>query len=115
MSGAWALVDPAHSSSGSSQNSRNICRAKRPAQECQYHNAIQALSSEGNVSQIGEVLKEMLMKHLQAPQSMLREGLTPTPVILCEFIVPKCVSFFSKGSAPGPSGLLPSHLKQAIR
>ena len=57
----------------------------------------------------------MLAKHQQLPLSTLSEGPTPPPAILCKSIVLKCVSSFPKGSAPGPSGLHPSHLREATR
>ena len=115
VSGARVLADLARSSPGSLQRSRNIRRAKQASQEGQYRKAIQTLSSEGLASPSAEVLKEMLTKHSQAPQPTLPEGPTPPPAILCESNVLKCVCSFPKGSAPGPSGLHPGHLREATR
>ena len=57
----------------------------------------------------------MLKKHPQAAPPTLPTGPVPPPATLSESVVWKGVNSFPKGSAAGPSGLRPSHLREAVR
>ena len=98
-------------SSSSSQLNRNIRRAKRAVQDGQYSNAIKSLTSDGLSTASDEVLQEMLTKHPQTAPPSLPVIL---PVSVTESVVRKAVKSFPNGSAPGLSGLRPSHLREAI-
>ena len=56
----------------------------------------------------------MLQKHPQADLPSLPLDTVPTPYSLSEATVLKAVRSFPKGSASGPSGLRPSHLREAV-
>ncbi len=96
----------------STSNSR---RARRAAQDGRYSKAIQALTSDGLASPSPEILQEMRKKHPQAPPPSVPLDPVPSPAILPEPAVLKGVRSFPNASAPGPSGLRPSHLQEAIR
>ena len=53
-------------------------------------------------------------KHPQASPPALPLGPVPPPLSLSEAVVLKAVRSFPGGSAPGPSGLRPSHLREAV-
>ena len=57
----------------------------------------------------------MLSKHPQSAPPTLPPGPAPTPVSLLTSAVRKGVLSFPHGSAPGPSALRPSHLREAVR
>ena len=99
----------------SSQRMCNIRRAKSAVQDGQYRKAIKALTSGGLASPCKEVLREMLSKHPQGTVPHLPPGLVPPSAILHESAIRKGVMSFPNGSAPGPSGLRPSHLKEAVQ
>ena len=113
VAGGHSLSKRAQSSSGS-QRSRNIRRAKLSVQDGQYSKAIKALTSNGLATPSAEVLEEMLEKHPQVPPPTLLSGPAPPPLILSESVVKRGVRSFPNGSAPGPSGLRPSHLREAV-
>ncbi len=96
----------------STSNSR---RARCAAQDGRYSKAIQALTSDGLASPSPEILQEMRKKHPQAPPPSVPLDPVPSPAILPEPAVLKGVRSFPNASAPGPSGLRPSHLQEAIR
>ena len=100
----------AQSSSPSSQLSRNIKRAKLAVQDGQYSKAIKTLTSVGLATPSAEVLQEMPVKHPQIAPPTLPPGSVPPSTTVTESVVRKGVRSFSNGSAPGPSGLHPSHL-----
>ena len=100
--------------SAPSSHSNNIRRAKAATQEGQYSKAIKALTSDGLASPSSEVLEEMLGKHPQAPPPSLPPGMAPPPFILSNSLILRSVKSFSGASAPGPSGLRPSHLQEAV-
>ena len=95
-------------SSSSSQLNRNIRRAKRAVQ---YSKAIKSLTSDGLSLASAEVLQEMLTKHPQTAPPSLPVTL---PVSVTESVVRKAAKSFPNGSAPGPSGLRPIHLREAV-
>ena len=96
------------SASTSSQRSNNVRRAKLAVQDGQ---AIQALTSEGLAPPSPSVIQEMVDKHPQAPVPVLPPDPVPPSVKVSERVVHQGVKSFPKGSAPGPSGLRPSHLR----
>ena len=96
--------------SSSPQQNQNIRRAKQGVQDGQYSKAIKALTSEGLAMPSPEVLQEMLVKH---PQSALLCHLAPAAK-LYRLVILKGVRSFPSGLAPGPSGLRPSHLREAV-
>ena len=72
------------------------------------HQAIQCLTSVSNA-----VVSEMLLKHPQAsPQAL--PSLVPPSIEIVDSIVIKVIKSFPSGTAPGPSGLRASHLKEAL-
>ena len=101
-------------SSSSSQRNYNIRRAKQAVQDGQYSKAIKALTSDGLATPSAEVLQEMLTKHPQSAPPSLPPGPVPPPTTVTESVVWRGIQSFPKGSAPGPSGLRPSHLREAV-
>ena len=97
-----------------SASSHNIRRAKRAVQDGQYRKAIKALTSDGLANPSPEVLQEMLSKHPQVPLPVLPPAPVPFPARLPESAILKGVKSFPSGSAPGSSGLRPSHLQEAV-
>ena len=75
---------------------------------------INALSSNGLAPPSPDILNEMLQKHPQAAPSSLPSGPVPPSIILSESGVLRGARSFPKGSAPGPSGLRPSHIREAV-
>ena len=96
------------------QRSINIRRAKMATQEGQYSKAIRALTSDGLATPSATVLQEMLTKHPQSASASLPPGPVPPSISVSESTVRKGVRSFPNGSAPGPSGLRPSHLREAV-
>ena len=113
IAGGKFLAKRIESSSGS-QRSHNIRRAKLAVQDGQYSKAIKALTSNGLATPSAEVLGEMLNKHPQAAPPTLPSVPVPPPLTLSETAVKRGVRSFPNGSAPGPSGLRPSHLREAV-
>ena len=102
------------SSSPISQRNHNARRARVAIQDGLYSKAINALTLEGLASASPEILREMQNKHPQASPPALPLGPVPPPLSLSEAVVLKAVRSFPSGSAPGPSGLRPSHLREAV-
>ena len=96
------------------QRSINIRRAKMATQDGQYSKAIRALISDGLATPSATVLQEMLTKHPQSASASLPPGPMPPSVSVPESTVRKGVRSFPNGSAPSPSGLCPSHLREAV-
>ena len=92
----------------------NARRARRAVEDGQYRKAIQSLSSGGLANVTSEVLEEMLAKHPKAPPPTIPPDPTPHPPTISEQEVLKALKSFPSASAPGPSGLRPNHLKEAI-
>ena len=61
-----------------------------------------------------EVISEMLNKHPQAPSPSLPTDPLPSSTKLPVSAIMRGVKSFPCGSAPGPSGLRPSHLREAV-
>ena len=100
--------------STSSQRSIDARRARVAVQNGQLSKTIQALSSEGLASPPPMVIQEMRGKHPQARPPILPHGPVPLSVEVSEQVVHQGVKSFPNGSAPGPSGLRPSHLREAL-
>ena len=83
-------------------------------QDGQYNKAIKTLSSDGLATPSAEVMQEMLAKHPQTTPPALPPGPVPPSATVTESTVQKAVRSFPNGSAPGPSGLRPSHLREAV-
>ena len=73
-----------------------------------------ALTSDGLATPSAEILEEMLSKHPQAAPPTLPSGQVPPPLTVSESAVKRGVRSFPNGSAPGPSELCPSHLREAV-
>ena len=56
----------------------------------------------------------MFQKHPQARPAVGQPGLLPPPAKVSHILVQHAVKSFSNGSVPGPSGLRPSHLQEAL-
>ena len=96
------------------QHHINARIAELAVQNGQYNKAIQALTSEGVASPSPEVLQKMLNKHPQAPPPALPSGQVPSPAKITEAAVCQGVRSFPNGYAPGPTGLHPTHLREAV-
>jgi hypothetical protein len=94
---------------------RNSRRAATLAGEGQFTRALQALTSNGMAEQTTATVKAMREKHPPAPNPI---GPLPTtehtPLSVSSQEVLKAATRFRKGSAPGPSGLRPEHLRSAL-
>ena len=101
-------------SSPSNQRKHNIRRAKRAVEDGLYSKAMKALTSDGLVAPSDEALQEMLSKHPQSAPPALPSSPVPPAVKLTESVILKGVKSFPNGSAPGPSSLRPSHLREAV-
>ena len=98
------------------QEMRNSERAKILAQEGQFTKALQALTSAGMADPDRTVLGEMEEKHPPAQGPPLQIPTTDLPQIsFGQAEVEKAVRKFRRGSAPGPSGLRPEHLRVALQ
>ncbi len=93
---------------------RNVRRAKSMAQDFLYSKSIQALTSTGLANPSDTILDEMKSKHPQGPPASAPPDPPPPSATISESTVLKCSKSFPKGSAPGPSGLRPSHLREAV-
>ena len=110
VSGGQSLLKRTGSSRESYQRNHHIRRAKQAVQDGQYRKAIEALSSNGRAPPSSDIQNEMLLKHPQTAPPTLPSGPVPPPITLSESGVLKGARSFPKGSAPGPSGLRPSHI-----
>ena len=96
-----------------SQKSHSICGMKFAVQEECFRKAIQALTSAGLADVSEDVVGEMREKHPQLPLVNPSPGPVPPPTILNKAIIRKGVLSLPQGSAPGFSGLRPSHFRKA--
>ena len=115
VSGGQSLLKRTGSSRESYQRNHHIRRAKQAVQDGQYRKAIEALSSNGLDPPSSDIQNEMLLKHPQTAPPTLPSGPVPPPISLSESGVLKGARSFPKGSAPGPSGLRPSHIRETVR
>ena len=98
----------------SPQRKTNLRRAKQAVQDGQFSKAIAALTSSGLAEPSADIVEELLAKHPQAPPPRLPSDPVPPATSVSELEVLRSSKSFPAGSAPGPSGLRPSHLKEAI-
>ena len=100
--------------SESNSHAANVRRAKTAIADGQYKKAMQALTSEGIAEATPALLQEMIGKHPQTEVPQLPTGPVPPPLLLRPQMVARCISTFPNGTAPGPSCLRASHLKEAV-
>ena len=89
------------------------------AADGQYAKAVKALVSSGPLGRNEETMKALQDKHpLAQANPDLSDLVTPGKAQVPEFdcaLVNKMVKSFTRGTAPGPSGLRAQHLRDAIR
>ena len=94
---------------------KNAQRAAKIAGEGQFTRALQALTSAGMAEQTMDTERKMKGKH---PAAQKPVGPLPTtehaPLSVSSEDVKRAATNFRKGSAPGPSGLRPEHLRAAL-
>ena len=101
------------SPSDTSQTKQRVWKAKRAIQDGRYTKACEVLTSDILATPSTEILKELQSEH-PSSLSLLCEDPAPRDILHMS-VVRKCVMSLPNGSAPGPSGLRPSHLKEAIK
>ena len=98
------------------QQEYNAEQAATLAGEGQYTRAVQALSSLGMAEVGRETEAELRRLHPPAAKPIGPLPTTEAPQLtFTQMEVLKSVDRFRNGSAPGPSGLRPEHLKAALR
>lgn len=97
-----------------SQREANARRARTACQDGQYGKAVQALMSDGLADATDETLAELLRVHPQVPQPQKPVGPLQAPLKVRGDTVARCVRSFPAGTAPGPSALRATHLKEAL-
>ena len=100
--------------SAESLRATNARRARRTMEGGQYKKATQALTSNWLSQASPEVFAEMLAKHPQGDLPPIPQDLVPAPVKINEAEVVKALRSFPSGTAPGPSSVRASHLKEAF-
>ena len=99
-----------------SQEKRNAEHATVLAQDGQYTKALQALTSAGMATPSSANLKVMKEKPPPATGPPIITPTTDIPQLTFgQAEVEKAVRKFRRGSAPGPSGLRPEHLKVTLQ
>ena len=95
---------------------RNAERARTKAGEGQFTRAIQALTSSGLADHTPATLRVLKDKHPD-PLHPMGQPLTTdhAPLTTSQEEVLKGLTRFPRGTAPGPSGLWPEHLRAAIK
>ena len=97
------------------QEEKNAARASTLAADGQLTRAVQALTSHGLAEHNRATEAEMRDKHPPASQPMPPPPITEAqPLSFDQQTVKKGVQSFKRGSAPGPSGWRPEHLKTAL-
>ena len=97
-----------------SQEEANVRRCLRLVQDGQYSRAIQALVSRGLDQNSREAHAAMVAKHPAAALPVIPQEPAPKPPPFNTAEVRKATFSFKPGSAPGPSGLRPEHLKKML-
>ena len=92
----------------------NARRAKRAVEAGQYRKAIQALTSEGLAPASSETLAEMLAKHPSGSLPPTPSSPPPPPPNIEAGEIIRALRSFPGDSAPGPSLLRASHIKEAV-
>ena len=97
------------------QDKENAIRATKLVQEGQFSRAAKALVSRGIDQNSAEAKSEMRRKHPAGNVTEIPEGDIPAPPIrISPTQVKKAIRSFKKGTAPGPDGMRPEHLKEAL-
>ena len=97
------------------QIKENATRALKLVQEGQYSRAAKALVSRGIDQSSAEAKSEMRRKHPVGNSTEIPDGQIPAPPIrISPSQVKKAIWSFKKGTAPGPDGMRPEHLKEAL-
>ena len=95
---------------------RNVKRARTIVSEGQFSKAIQALTSAGMAEKSRSTVRELRAKHPPPSEPMGQLPTTNTdPLSLYSLNVFKAALKFKKGTAPGPSGLRPEHLRVILQ
>ena len=98
------------------QEKRNAERAATLAEDAQFTKALQALTSAGMAPPTPANVKTMKEKH---PEARVQPAPLPTTEVpqlsFSQVEVDKAVKKFRRGSAPGPSGLRPEHVKSTLQ
>ncbi len=100
------------------QEERNVERATTLAQQGQYARGLQALGSAGMAEADRETTEEMRRKHPAAAGPVTFRPDPAAAVPQLKFTpdkVLKAALSFRRGSAPGPSGLRPEHLRVVLK
>ena len=98
-----------------SQEEKNAARSVILAQEGQYTKALEALVSNGLAECTPETLKEMESKHpLPSRPQPPHPTTEASPCSFNGSTVSSAALSFKKGSAAGPSGMRPEHLKAVL-
>ena len=99
-----------------SQAKKNAERAATLAQDGQYTKALQALTSAGMAAHTRANIEVMREKHPPAAGAPRPLPTTDIPQLVFNQVeVDKGVKRFRRGSAPGPTGLRPEHLRVALQ
>ena len=92
----------------------NAVRASSLLQEGQYTRAAQALTSQGIDQESEGAWRAMVAKHpSKEPPSLPTQSNNTSPLQVSLKQVREAIQSFRPGTAPGPSGLRPQHLKEA--
>ena len=92
-------------------NSTCACQA---VADGQYRKALQCLTSAGIASTTEDVIAKMTEKHPSAAPPLMPPDPVPPSVTVTDSDVIKALRSFPTGTAPGPSGLRATHLKEAV-
>ena len=98
------------------QQDKNGERATKLAQEGQFSRAVQTLTSQGMADATETTTEAMREKHPQKDPIEVPLSKTTVPQLkFTQIDVFNATKSFRQGSAPGPSGLRPEHLKVAVK
>ena len=92
-------------------NPQQVRRARRAVEDGQYRKAIQYLSSAGIAHSTTDVLNAMLSQSVPPP---VPNSPTPSSISVSESDIVRALHSFPCGTAPGPSCLRATHLKEAV-
>ena len=97
------------------QTKQNAERSTKLMQEGQFSRAAKALTSRGIDQHSEQAKAEMRAKHPTGRPTEIPAGDIPAPPIrISASQVKKAIKSFKKGTAPGPDGMRPEHLKEAL-
>jgi hypothetical protein len=109
------LKDRVEETEEEKQVKQNALRSTKLVQEGQFSRAAKALTSRGIDQHSEEAKAEMRAKHPTGRPTELPDGDIPAPPIrISPSQVKKAIKSFKKGTAPGPDGMRPEHLKEAL-